>query len=101
MKATAFCTKCNTNWSRLPNINNEALDESYDFCPVCKTDEYLTDGREGQAFFYDLQRGPVNTVTGEVKEKFVTVLPPSPKMSKQDIENNAAVYGSKYLLDAV
>jgi hypothetical protein len=37
-----FCNKCNNNWSQLWEDQDNERDETYEFCPLCKTDMFLT-----------------------------------------------------------
>ena len=35
------CTKCNITWAKLGQYDDDNGDETYEFCPVCKTDMHL------------------------------------------------------------
>jgi hypothetical protein len=37
-----FCKQCKVNWSRLHSQDDG--DENYEFCPLCRSDMFLTDG---------------------------------------------------------
>lgn len=47
-----FCNKCGNNWARLETCDDEHGDEQYDVCPICHTDSFLTEGKEGKAYMY-------------------------------------------------
>lgn len=47
-----FCTKCNINWASLAREDDEAGDESYEYCPKCKSDMFLEEARPGDKFLY-------------------------------------------------
>jgi hypothetical protein len=54
-----YCAGCETNWSQLPTMDEEQGDEWYVFCPTCRTDSFLEDGKEGPTFSF-------NSITGEM-----------------------------------
>ena len=65
-----YCTNCSINWARLESHDCEG-DESYDVCPICKTDTWLTDGKNEPAFIRSpLDRVIINPVTGEEYRRF-------------------------------
>lgn len=99
--AVAFCTKCDTNWSKLPVQNNEDLDEAYETCPVCKQDNFLEDGRQGDTYFYDFEKGVRNTITGELKERVVDEMPPLRKknLTENEKANIDAFYNREYFVE--
>lgn len=59
-----YCSKCKTNWAHPETQVDEDGEESYDVCPVCKTDSYLMDGIAGDTFIYCLLTGTIsNAIT--------------------------------------
>lgn len=66
------CTKCGNNWAQLHSIADEANDELYEFCPVCRTDSFLTEGT-GPAYILTIDNKIVNVATGKelIKESEV------------------------------
>lgn len=65
------CTKCGNNWAKLQSIEDE--DEVYEFCPVCKTDSFLTEG-SGSSYILTIDNKIVNVETGkELVKEYSTV----------------------------
>jgi hypothetical protein len=59
-----FCSKCGINWASL--WDQESNGDVYEFCPECKTDSFLEEGNDIEAFIKDQITGDiVNAVTGE------------------------------------
>lgn len=52
----AFCTNCNINWASLTQENSR---HSVEVCPVCKSDSFLTDHKEGDSYLYSPISGVV------------------------------------------
>lgn len=73
-----FCSGCQTNWAALPEADEEG-DESYAFCPLCRTDEHLEDGREGHAYLFNpISGAAINTLT-RIAKLFEYPAPPPVK----------------------
>lgn len=69
-----YCTKCRTNWAALHSQDDDNGDESYDFCPVCKSDSFLQDFKENEdAFLYSLNGQKVNVKTGRILKNAITL----------------------------
>lgn len=66
-KPKGFCTKCGYNWAAL-HTQDEEGDESYDACPLCKTDMFLEDFKtDKEAFILNIFNGDIkNITTGEM-----------------------------------
>lgn len=66
------CTKCGHTWAQLHSIADEANDELYEFCPVCRTDSFLAEGT-GPAYILTLDNKIINVETGKelIKESEV------------------------------
>lgn|SRR5574343_1286410 len=65
-----YCTNCQINWSRLHSQDGEG-DEQYEYCPICKSDTWLTEGRSEPAFIRSPLDGVIiNPVTGEEYRRF-------------------------------
>ena len=45
-----YCTKCTINWLRLHTQDVEDGDETYEYCPMCKSDMFLTEGKDAPAY---------------------------------------------------
>lgn len=43
-----YCTKCNINWARLHS--QDCDDETYEYCPKCKSDWFLEEGMPGPQY---------------------------------------------------
>ena len=83
------CSKCKHNWSRLP-VQDEEGDEQYEFCPVCNTDEHLTDYSSGDTFtFCPITGQIINDRTGQ-PDAITSVDPP--KVSKSHQHFNPTKY---------
>lgn len=52
------CAGCNHNWNRL-DVSDSEGDEQYEFCPVCRTDEFIGSYSAGEIF-------SLNPITGEI-----------------------------------
>lgn len=79
-----MCGHCNIIWE---NLDSEELDDDVIcFCPVCKSDMYLTDTQSDEVFRFHKKTGKIeNVLTGKILErKFV--LPPIKKPTKLEIE---------------
>lgn len=59
-----YCSKCKINWARLWSLDNG--DETYEFCPYCKTDHYLQDGNDFVSYIKCQITGKITNIdTGE------------------------------------
>ncbi len=73
----AFCTNCLTNWASLHSQTEG--DESYDYCPLCNTDSFLEEPKEGDAYMMCAITGKViNVTTGEQLRESVKPSQPTP-----------------------
>lgn len=54
-----YCAGCCTNWSSLPMMDGDDDDESYEYCPTCRTDSFLEEGHDGPTYSF-------NAITGEM-----------------------------------
>ena len=64
MQTKAFCNKCKINWGALWSDNSR---HSIEFCPSCKTDEYLCDAKDEDTYVKSLINGEIyNVVTKEI-----------------------------------
>lgn len=71
-----FCTKCGNNWARLHSIEDEVNDEAYEFCPVCRTDAFLTETVNGPAFIMNMHGQIIDITSGkEVTKEVAQPLP--------------------------
>ncbi len=61
MKAVAYCTNCSINWARLHSQDVE--DERYEFCPLCKTDMHLVEGKDETSYLCN----PINNEISAIK----------------------------------
>ena len=65
-----YCTNCQINWAQLESHDCDG-DESYDVCPICKTDTWLIEGKNEPAFIRSPLDGVIiNPVTGEEYRRF-------------------------------
>ncbi|MES3019079.1 MAG: hypothetical protein V4721_14935 [Bacteroidota bacterium] len=63
-----FCTKCGNNWAALHSIDEG--EESYEFCPLCRTDSFLVEGT-GKGCYITLDNKIIDVATGkEVMKEF-------------------------------
>lgn len=62
-KTKAFCSKCGINWASL--WSQDENDETYEFCPICKTDYYLEDPLDGPLYVFKMFQGILNVDTGD------------------------------------
>lgn len=88
--AIAFCQFCQTNWSLLPNSDEDG-DEQYEFCPCCKTDEGLELAQPGPSFSFNSITGEkVDNTTGLPVWKKYPDPPPVPRYKSPfiDLTNN-------------
>jgi hypothetical protein len=64
---SVYCKRCKVNWAKPWSQSVEGSDESYDHCPICYTDAYLTDGKPGSTYVKCAITGEItNTKTGKV-----------------------------------
>lgn len=85
MSTPAFCTKCNINWASVPSQDDDSRDETYEYCPTCKSDMDLTDVKDGDKFIFNLLDGSIKNVkTGEllIRNK-ISVPVPKPEFDKE------------------
>lgn len=77
----SFCTNCGINWANLWTEN--VGDETYEFCPECKSDLYLIDAISSHSYIKSHITGKIiNVVTKEeLKKEADPALPPSQKSS--------------------
>ena len=66
-----YCNNCGINWARLHS--QDAGDSMYEYCPICKTDSFLDDGKEGDAFIQLIDGSVINPKTGEEYKRFPEV----------------------------
>lgn len=59
----AFCTNCLTNWAA--TYTQDDGDESYDYCPLCNTDSYLEEAKDGDSYMMCAVTGKVINATTE------------------------------------
>lgn len=64
-KTRAYCSRCRMNWASLWTEDDDNRDESYEFCPICKTDFFLEDPLDGPLYVSKMFDGIVNVITGE------------------------------------
>lgn len=69
-----YCSKCGINWARLHS--EDEVDETYEFCPLCKNDLHLQPGNDIVAYM----KCPVthriyNAETGEDYIQAPAILP--------------------------
>jgi len=71
-RTKAFCMKCNINWASLHSQEDNDRDETYEYCPVCKNDMYLTDPVDGPAYI----KNPVGPeiIDAETKEPLIRIV---------------------------
>ncbi|HRQ17734.1 MAG TPA: hypothetical protein PL085_11705 [Agriterribacter sp.] len=81
----AFCTNCLTNWASLHSQDDG--EESYEYCPLCHTDNFLEDAQPGTAYIMCHVTGKViNVATRERREENIPTLS-KPKKSTFNLEN--------------
>ncbi|HEY4288219.1 MAG TPA: hypothetical protein VGN00_14040 [Puia sp.] len=61
-KSPSFCGGCGTNWAALLTADEEEEDESYQYCPLCRTDAHLEPVHPGPLFRF-------NPITGETLDE--------------------------------
>lgn len=92
-----YCTKCKINWAALYREDDTAGDESYDFCPVCKTDMFLADGLQGDSYILVPGGSIINPLNHQplqlpVKKNYMPEAPAFDIQAyKQRMENNEAI----------
>jgi hypothetical protein len=87
MLSAYFCRGCQTNWSNVPEADGE-VGEQYEYCPICRTDEHLEEGREGETFSFNAITGEqVGNSTGLVVEP---ELPAPPEVNLIEAEGRAS-----------
>lgn len=61
-----YCSNCQRNWSSLPTMEGEG-EEEYDYCPQCRSDAHLQEGRPGDSFSIRPLTGELyNDTTGQL-----------------------------------
>lgn len=61
-----YCTNCDINWASLASQDDPARDETYCFCPLCRSDMDLVENIDGPRYVYSMLTGEVVDV--ETKE---------------------------------
>lgn len=66
----SYCSKCDINWARLWEQTDEANDETYEFCPKCKSDRFLQPGNDIVSYIKCPVTGKIkNVMTGKTIEE--------------------------------
>lgn len=79
-----YCTKCQINWSALETQDDQEGDEQYEFCPTCKTDTFLVDGKPGDAFCI----GSTGVINMRTKQPLCIPVAPLPAKFKDETDFN-------------
>lgn len=53
-----YCAGCSHNWNKL-SVSESDGDEEYEYCPVCRTDEFIESYSAGEIFSF-------NPITGDI-----------------------------------
>ena len=86
---TFYCAACCTNWSSLPTMEGEEGDEWYEYCPVCRTDSFLIEGKDAPTFSFNPLTGEmIDDVTGIPVYLPIDEPPPVPA----NFERNRSIY---------
>lgn len=81
---SCFCTKCGINWAALMTVDDEQNDESYEFCPVCRTDSFLTDAVDGPKYILSVTGKLVDAATGKELEAIGQTVDPVKRYTYTD-----------------
>lgn len=81
---TCYCTKCGINWAELHSVDDEVNDETYQFCPVCRTDSFLVDAVDGPKYLQTITGQLIDVATGKPMEKEYETVEPQKRRTYMD-----------------
>lgn len=88
-----YCTKCCINWANVETQDDEFRDESFECCPVCKSDMYLKDSIPGPRYLLHNFSGDIVNV--ETFERLTRPVAPPPNTKSKYYFNREAYEEAK------